>query len=181
MAVSRQGGPNLEKRRIEVPSSAAENSLVKFVSQHGNNFVEFVSQILHGSHDVVHYIPEMKVRHPLWPLLQLRAVCRDLVWPGIVAMDKRWRFLWRLHRGEVKYMNSELHGGRLVKIIHSGILWQMWAPTRPGFDFREPWRRHLVFNPKTYRPFGMSPEYWEKLKERVGTKGFGRINSVLIL
>ena len=96
-------------------------------------------------------------------------------------MDERWRFLWRLHRGEAKYMNSELHGKRLQNIVKSGVLSQMWAPTRPRAELRELWRRHFLFNPQTYRPFGMTLDYWEELKQRVGTRGHGRVNGVLIL
>ena len=72
---------------------------------------------------------------------------------------------------------------RLRRIHQFGTLHQMWAPTCHNSVRRElsDLRRDLIFDGWTFRPFGMSEEYWEALKERVGTRGHGWIDGVLRL
>ena len=138
----------------------------------------------------VYFVPEMKARHPLWTFLQLRRTCRRMVWPCIVAMDLRARFLWTSPRYALQdgaliehHRDRPTQLERLGRILESGILHQMWAPTCPSVVRRElsSGRRDLLFDARTLRPFGMSEKYWQDLKERLGTHGHGWIDGRLHL
>ena len=137
--------------------------------------------------DFVFFVPEMKARHPLWTFLQLRATCRSMVWPCIVAMDLRARFLWSSpqyasqHQARIEHHSTcgPTQLERLRRILESGILHQMWAPDCHIRGELSQRRRDLLFDARTLRPFGMSERYWQALKLRVGTRGHGWIKGRL--
>ena len=164
---------------------------------------------------VVEFMPEMKGMPPLFTFLRLRAVCRCMVWPGIRCMMRRLNYLIYLGRARLKIgfplesesveswdsekvsFLKETHEGRmfynLTKILASGVLRQMWAPTSPSPAERSFYRTRLegltghnagshngvLFDVRTGRPLGMTAGYWGYLQKRTQEAGFGWIDGVL--
>ena len=166
---------------------------------------------------VVEFMPEMKGMPPLFTFLRLRAVCRCMVWPGLRCMMRRLNYLIFLGRARLtiefpldKFIESvefwdsekvrflkETHERRrfynLTKILASGVLRQMWAPTSPSPVERSCYRTRLegltghndgshngiLFDVRTDRPLGMTAGYWGYLQKRTQEAGFGWIDGVL--
>ena len=142
-----------------------------------NNLVAFIWRCpawwkLH----VVQFVPLIKVMHPLLPWLRLRATCRGMVWPCIVAMAYRVAF----ERAACPRLAlTEVHVQRLQRIRDSGILAQMWLPFSLGRNRLQ--RRGLIFDNDTLRPAAMAEQYWQELRKRVGHDGHGWIDGKLNL
>ena len=121
------------------------------------------------THDLVKFLPHMKARHPLHTLLVLRATCRQMIPPCVSAMAHRIDFLRRLSRHR-QIMLSVQQTSQLSRIMDSGFLFQSWLPSLPGTNkWRHKLKRKtLLFDGGTYRPLGMTHEYWVELRERCG-------------
>jgi hypothetical protein len=131
------------------------------------------------THHMVKFLPHMKARHPLYPLLVLRATCRRMIKPCIIAMAQRSVFL-RFHR---QIVLSEQQSTQNFRMRDSGFLCQAWLP-RPWHTWRnELQKKGLLFDGHTDRPMGMTQQYWNKLWERCGKCGtsIGWVDGKLML
>ena len=136
------------------------------------------------THNMVKFLPHMKARHPLHTLLVLRATCRQMIPPIVIAMAHRIHFLRSLSR-QRQIMLSVQQTSQLSRIMDSGFLFQLWLPSLPGTNKwrHELKRKGLLFEGSTYRPLGMTHEYWVMLRERCGqcVASMGWIDDKLIL
>jgi hypothetical protein len=131
------------------------------------------------THHMVKFLPHMKARHPLYPLLVLRATCRRMIKPCIIAMAQRSVFL-RFHR---QIVLSEQQSTQNFRMRDSGFLCQAWVPL-PWNKWRNELQRNgLLFDGNTCRPMGMTQEHWDNLWERCGkcSANIGWVNGKLML
>ena len=125
---------------------------------------------------VVNFVPLIKVMHPLLPWLRMRATCRRMVRPCILAMVDRVLFE---KAGARRLALTAVRVKRLQQILDSGILMQLWLPRHPLRSRLQ--RGGLLFDGDTMRPIGMAEEYWQELRKRVGNAGHGWIHGKLNL
>ena len=136
------------------------------------------------THDLVKFLPHMKARHPLHTLLVLRATCRTMIQPCVIAMVHRINFLRSLSRHR-QIMLSVQQTSQLSRIMDSGFLFQSWLPSLfASTKWRHPLKRKgLLFDGDTDRPMGMTQEHWDNLWERCGkcSANIGWVNGKLML
>ena len=142
-------------------------------------------------HHLVQFFPQMKVRHPLYPLMVLRATCRGMIKLCLGAMAHQSNFLRGLHVKRLRGLHrnqavpwlelSDRQWAQLERLRCSGFLCQAWRPISgmPEFQYKLQCKG-LLFDSRTGRPVLMTQEYWEQLWQRCG-RNFGWVDSKLML